>query len=136
MRFVLNIIWLLLSGLWLAIGYGLIGVLLCCTIVLAPFGLQLFKIAGYALWPFGRSLVKTTEIPGASTVGNLLWLPAGLFLAVTHLLAACACAITIIGIPFAIANLKMVAVALTPFGRTVVSDGTIAAALRTQRAAA
>lgn len=136
MRFVLNVLWLLLSGIWLAIGYAFFALLVSLTVIGIPFGLQLFKLAGYVLWPFGRTAVKTSEIPGVSTIGNILWLPAGLFLALSHVVAGVVSAITIIGIPFAVANFKLVGLALTPFGRTVMSNREISAAVADSRAAA
>lgn len=120
LRLILNVIWLVLSGFWLALAYAFFGVLLCITIVGFPFGYQLFKMAGYALWPFGRTVVKrSADGPTLSTVGNILWLPGGLIIAIVHVVSAIASAITIIGIPFAIANLKMAWIAFTPFGRVI-----------------
>lgn len=121
MRTILNIIWLVLSGLWLAIGYAIAGVIMFILIVTIPFGVQSFKLAGYALWPFGRTVVKKDDAGGASVVGNILWLVlAGWWLAVVHLFAALLLAITIIGLPLAIANVKLVPIALWPFGREIV----------------
>jgi Inner membrane component domain len=86
-RTVLNIIWLVLAGLWLAIAYVIAGLLLCITIIGIPFGGQSFKLAGYALWPFGRVLVPTpTRHQGLSVLGNILWfILAGWWLALAHL---------------------------------------------------
>ena len=104
MRTLLNVIWLVLSGLWLAIGYAIAGVIMCILIVTIPFGLQAFKLAGYSLWPFGRTVVKRPEAGGASVVGNVLWLLlAGWWLALLHLGSALLLAITIIGLPLAVA---------------------------------
>jgi hypothetical protein len=74
LRTVLNIVWLVLAGLWLALGYAVAGVIMCILIVTIPFGLQAFKLAGYSLWPFGRTVVKRPEAGGASVVGNIIWL--------------------------------------------------------------
>jgi uncharacterized membrane protein YccF (DUF307 family) len=121
MRTILNVIWLVLSGLWLAIGYALAGIVACLLIVTIPFGLQAFKLAGYSLWPFGRAVVKSPSAGSASVIGNVLWLILfGWWLALGHIGAAFLCAITIIGLPFAVANIKLVSVALWPFGRDVV----------------
>lgn len=104
-------------------------------IVTIPFGLQAFKLAGYSLWPFGRTIVKRPEAGGASVVGNILWLLlAGWWLALLHLLAAAALAITIIGFPLAIANVKLIPAALWPFGREVVRSADMTAALAAHRA--
>ncbi|HYH59225.1 MAG TPA: YccF domain-containing protein [Thermoleophilaceae bacterium] len=121
MRTLLNIIWVVLSGLWLAIGYAIAGVVMCILIITIPFGLQAFKLAGYSFWPFGRTVVKRPDAGGASVVGNILWLVlAGWWLALLHLVAAVLLAITIIGIPLAIGNVKLVPAALWPFGREIV----------------
>ncbi len=119
-----NILWLILCGIWMAILYyigGLLGVILIVTI---PLGIQSFKLGNYVLWPFGRTVV--TE-PGASAVwsvvGNVVWLlVAGWWLALFHVLLAVVFFITIIGIPFGIANLKLARLALLPFGARVVTE--------------
>jgi uncharacterized membrane protein YccF (DUF307 family) len=128
-RFVLNLIWLVLSGLWLALAYALTGLIVCFGVVTIPFGVQLFKIAGYALWPFGRQAVRSRRHSGLSTLGNLLWFVPGLFIAFGHLVAAVLSAITIIGIPLAYANLKLIPLALSPFGREIVSGAEITQAM-------
>lgn len=121
MRLLLNIVWLILSGLWLAIGYAIAGILMFLLIVTIPFGVQSFKLAGYSLWPFGRAVIKRPDAGAASVVGNVLWfLLAGWWLALGHIVAAALLAITIIGLPLAVANLKLVPIALLPFGREVV----------------
>jgi uncharacterized membrane protein YccF (DUF307 family) len=121
-RTLLNVIWLVFAGLWLAIGYVVAGVLLCITIIGIPFGVQAFKLAGYALWPFGRLLVPA---PGrhkaVSVVANVLWFVlAGWWLALEHLLAGILLCLTIIGIPLGIACFKMAGAALVPFGKEIV----------------
>jgi len=121
MRILLNIIWLVLSGLWLAIGYALAGLVMLILIITIPFGIQAFKLAGYSLWPFGRIVVKKPTAGGGSVIGNIIWLVlAGWWLALGHLVTALALAITIIGLPLALANIKLVPVALWPFGREIV----------------
>jgi uncharacterized membrane protein YccF (DUF307 family) len=133
-RTLLNIIWLILSGLWLAIGYALAGVVMCILIITIPFGLQSFKLAGYALWPFGRTVAKRPDAGGASVIGNILWfLLAGWWLALLHIVSAFLLAITIIGFPLAIANIKLVPVALWPFGREIVKSADVTAALAAYR---
>lgn len=123
MRLVLNVIWLLLAGIWLAISYVLAGVLLCITIIGIPFGIQAFKLSGYALWPFGRALVPSAgRNKGLSVVGNVLWFVlAGWWLALEHLVTGILLCITIIGIPLGVASFKMAGAALVPFGKEVVS---------------
>ncbi|NMH96981.1 YccF domain-containing protein [Pseudonocardia acidicola] len=122
MRTVLNVIWLLLCGIWLAIGYAIAGVICCLLIVTIPFGLAAFRIADFSLWPFGRQLVKRPDAGAPSTIGNIIWIIfAGWWLALGHLATAIALAVTIIGIPLAIANLKLIPVSLVPLGRVIVS---------------
>ena len=135
MRTLLNIIWLVLSGLWLALGYTLAGVVMCILIITIPFGIQAFKLAGYSLWPFGRTVVKRADAGGASVLGNIIWLIlAGWWLALLHLTAAILLAITIIGFPLAIANVKLVPVALWPFGREIVRSTDVTETLAAYRA--
>jgi uncharacterized membrane protein YccF (DUF307 family) len=123
MRTLLNLIWLVLSGVWLALGYAIAGVLMCVLIVTIPFGMQAFKLANYSLWPFGRTVVKRADAGGASVIGNVLWLVlAGWWLAIAHLVTAFLLAITVIGLPLAIANVKLVPAALWPFGREIVKS--------------
>ena len=121
MRTLLNVIWLLLCGIWLAIGYALAGIICCILIVTIPFGLASFRIANFALWPFGRQLVKRADSGVPSTIGNIIWIIfAGWWLALAHIATAIALAVTIIGIPLALANIKLIPVSLVPLGRVVV----------------
>jgi uncharacterized membrane protein YccF (DUF307 family) len=121
MRTVLNVIWLLLCGIWLAIGYMIAGVVCCLLIVTIPFGLASFRIADFALWPFGRQLVRRPDAGAPSTIGNVIWIIfAGWWLALAHLITAVVLAVTIIGIPLALANLKLIPVSLVPLGRIIV----------------
>ena len=121
MRLVLNIIWLVLAGLWSAIGWCLAGLLMCVLIITIPFGIQAFKIASFTIWPFGRTLVRRPEAGVGSAIGNVFWfLIVGWWLAALHLITSVLLAITIIGIPLAMANVKLVMVSLLPFGREIV----------------
>jgi uncharacterized membrane protein YccF (DUF307 family) len=125
-RVLLNIIWLVLSGFWLALGYALAGLVMLILIITIPFGIQAFKLAGYSLWPFGRTVVKKPTAGAGSVIGNILWLVlAGWWLALAHLVTAVALAITIIGIPLAIGNVKLIPIALWPFGREIVPSDRI-----------
>ncbi|NKX52178.1 YccF domain-containing protein, partial [Arthrobacter deserti] len=101
MKTVLNIIWLLFGGIWLALGYFLAGVVCCLLIVTIPFGIASFRIAGYALWPFGRTVVdRGGRTYLMSALGNVIWLlVAGIWIAAGPVLTAVAQAVTIIGIP-------------------------------------
>jgi uncharacterized membrane protein YccF (DUF307 family) len=120
-RFILNLIWFVLSGLWLAIGYFVAGVVMCLLIVTIPFGIAAFRLAGYVVWPFGRTVVRDPAAGCFTLVGNVLWLVlCGWWLALEHLFTGLALAITIIGIPLAVANWKMVPLALWPLGARVI----------------
>ena len=121
MRTLLNIIWLLLCGIWLALAYMLAGVICCILIVTIPFGLAAFRIADFSLWPFGRQLVKRSDAGVSSILGNVVWIIfAGWWLALAHIVTAAVLAVTIIGIPLALANLKLIPVSLVPLGRVIV----------------
>lgn len=121
MRTLLNIIWLVLCGLWMALGYFLAGIVCCLLIITIPFGLASFRIANFALWPFGRTIVQRRDAGTPSLIGNVIWIiVAGWWLALGHVVTAIALAMTIIGIPLALANLKLVPVSLTPLGRVIV----------------
>ena len=121
MRLILNIIWLIFAGFWLAISYAIAGVIMCILIITIPFGIQAFKLAAFALWPFGRTAVRRPGAGGGSLIGNVIWvLLAGWWLALEHLVTGIVLAITIIGLPLALANFKMIPISLTPFGRDIV----------------
>lgn len=121
MRLLLNLLWLVLSGFWMAIGWVVAGVLVSITIIGIPFGVQAFKLAGYVLWPFGRTLIPSQSRTGLSFLGNVIWFVfAGWWLALGHVISGALQCLTIIGIPFGIANFKIAGAALVPFGKTVV----------------
>jgi uncharacterized membrane protein YccF (DUF307 family) len=117
----LNLIWLVFGGLWLALGYVLAGIICCVLIVTIPFGIASFRMAGYALWPFGRTVVDHPRAGAWSAIGNVIWvLVAGWWLVLGHLTTALAQAVTVVGIPLALANLKMIPVSLLPLGKEIV----------------
>ncbi|WP_433274408.1 YccF domain-containing protein [Actinosynnema sp. CS-041913] len=121
MRIILNLIWLVLSGFWLAIGYVLTGIVCCILIITIPWGLAAFRIANYALWPFGRTIVDRPDAGAPSLVGNVIWIVvAGFWLAIGHLVSGVLLCVTIIGIPLGVANFKMVPVSLMPLGKVIV----------------
>jgi uncharacterized membrane protein YccF (DUF307 family) len=121
MRFILNIVWLVLCGFWMAVGYCVAGVVCCILIVTIPFGLASFRIANYALWPFGRTVVDRRDAGAASLLGNVVWfIFAGLWLSIGHVITGCLLCITIIGIPLGLANFKMIPISLMPLGREIV----------------
>lgn len=121
MRILLNIIWLVFGGLWLALCYFLVGIAFCILIITIPFGIASFRVGLYALWPFGKTVVEKPTAGAGSLVGNIIWLIlVGIWLAIGHVITAVAMAVTIIGIPLAIANLKLIPVSLMPLGKDIV----------------
>ncbi|MGY5764213.1 YccF domain-containing protein [Brachybacterium sp. DNPG3] len=132
---ILNIIWLLTAGWALFLGYLLAGLLACIFIVTIPFGIASFRIAWFVIWPFGREVVDTGRTGAVGAVGNVIWfLIAGWWLALGHIGTALAQAVTIIGIPLAWANIKLIPVTCFPFGKEVVdSDDARARMLPTAR---
>jgi uncharacterized membrane protein YccF (DUF307 family) len=129
MRTLLNLIWLVLAGFWLAVGYAVAGLLCCVLIVTIPFGIAAFRIAGYTLWPFGRTVVDKPTAGAGALLGNLIWIiVAGWWLALGHLTTGIALCLTIIGIPLGVANFKLIPVSLLPLGKQIVpSDQPFAA---------
>lgn len=121
MNLLMNILWLLLGGLVVALEYMLSSLLLMITIVGIPFGIQTFKLGLLALFPFGKKIVnQESEIGCLSTIMNLIWiLIGGIWIALTHLITGVVLCITIIGIPFGMQHFKMAGLALTPFGKTI-----------------
>ncbi|HKS45178.1 MAG TPA: YccF domain-containing protein [Amycolatopsis sp.] len=121
MRLLLNVIWLVLAGFWLAVGYVVAGIICCVLIITIPFGIASFRIANYALWPFGRTLVDRRDAGVASLLGNVIWIVfAGWWLALGHLVTGFLLCLTIIGIPLGLANFKLIPVSLVPLGREIV----------------
>ena len=118
---ILNIIWLVLEGLWMAIAYVLAGIICFVLIITIPFGIASFRIAGYVLWPFGRTVERRPDSGAASLIGNVLWVILfGWWLALGHLIAGVALCVTIIGIPLGIASFKIIPITLVPLGTQIV----------------
>ncbi len=127
MNTVLNVIWLVLAGFWLFLGYLAAGVICCILIVTIPFGVASFRIALYALWPFGRYAVRRGDAGAGSAIGNVIWfVVAGIWLAIGHVLTGIALCVTIIGIPLGIGSFKMVPISLLPLGREIVDADRVA----------
>ena len=125
MRTLLNLIWVVLAGFWLALGYLAAGLICCVLIVTIPWGVACFRIAGYVFWPFGRAIVQRPGAGAFSAIGNIIWfVVAGVWLAIGHVATAAALAVTIIGLPMAWANLKLIPVTLFPLGKQVVASTT------------
>ena len=121
MRVLLNVIWLVFGGLWLALGYAVVAIVMCILIITIPFGIAAFRIALFCLWPFGRTLIRRDDAGAASVIGNVIWfILAGWWLAIGHLVTGVLMCLTIIGIPLGLANFKLIPVSLTPFGREIV----------------
>ncbi len=119
----LNIIWFVFCGLWLWLAYMLAGIICCILIVTIPWGIASFRIANYVAWPFGRSVVEKPTAGLGSLLGNIVWfVAAGWWLALAHLTTAIALCLTIVGIPLAIANLKLIPVTLLPLGKQIVTN--------------
>ena len=126
MRTIGNILWFVLAGLWLAIGYVVAGILACILIITIPFGIASFRLAGFVIWPFGRTAVWRREAGVMSVIGNIIWVILfGWEMALAHLVAGLLLFITIIGIPFGIASWKMIPLSLFPLGREVVPIGSV-----------
>jgi uncharacterized membrane protein YccF (DUF307 family) len=120
-RVLLNVIWLVFGGLWLALGYAVVAIVMCILIITIPFGIAAFRIALFCLWPFGRTLIRRDDAGAASVIGNVIWfILAGWWLAIGHLVTGVLMCLTIIGIPLGLANFKLIPVSLTPFGREIV----------------
>jgi uncharacterized membrane protein YccF (DUF307 family) len=123
-RVILNLIWLVLCGVWLAIAYVIAGLIAFVLIITIPFGIASFRIANYVLWPFGRTTVPNEHAGVGSLLGNIIWIILfGWWLAIGHLVTGVALCLTIIGIPLGVANFKLIPISLLPLGvRIVPSD--------------
>ena len=120
-RFLLNVAWLIFGGLVLVLGYLVAGVLCCLLVVTIPFGIAAFRIASFAIWPFGRTVVDARTAGVASVVGNVLWLVvAGLWITIGHLIAGALLCATVIGIPLGLAHFKLMPVSFMPLGKQIV----------------
>jgi uncharacterized membrane protein YccF (DUF307 family) len=122
LRLLLNVIWLVLAGFWMAVGYAVAALICFVLIITIPFGIAALRIALYTLWPFGRTVVRRHDAGAASAVGNVLWLVlCGWWLALGHIVSGVALCLTIIGIPLGLANFKLIPVSLLPLGREILS---------------
>ena len=121
MRTLGNLLWLLFGGLLIALFYFLVGLVMCITLIGIPFGIQLFKLGRYALWPFGHELVDGPNEPGCVSVAmDLLWILTGWWeVALLHLVFGLLFCLTIVGIPWGLQHFKMILPALIPFGKEI-----------------
>lgn len=121
MRTLLNLVWVVFGGFWLWLLYLIAGVLACATVIGIPFGIAAFRIGWFALWPFGRTVVQDPNASAPSLVGNVLWFVFfGWWLVLGHITTAVAQAVTIVGIPLALGNLKLIPVSAMPLGKVIV----------------
>lgn len=121
MRLILNVIWFFLAGFWMALGYAFAGVLMAITVVGIPLAVPAFRMAGFSLWPFGKAIVQKPGAGTGSALVNVLWIVlAGWWIAIGHVATAFAFFVSIIGIPFGVASLKLAVLSFAPYGKQVV----------------
>ncbi len=121
MRAILNIIWLVFEGIWMAIAYFFVGLICFILIITIPFGIASWRIANYVLWPFGRTIDRRPNAGVASLIGNIIWIILfGWWLAIGHLVLGIAMCVTIIGIPLGLASFKIIPITLFPLGVRIV----------------
>jgi uncharacterized membrane protein YccF (DUF307 family) len=122
LRLILNVIWLVLCGWWMAILYFLAGLIAFILIITIPFGIAAWRIGGYVLWPFGRQIEPRHDAGIGSLIGNIIWIVLiGWWLALGHLFSGIALCLTIIGIPLGLANFKIIPISLLPLGVRITS---------------
>ena len=122
MRLILNVIWIVLCGWWMAILYFLAGVVAFILIITIPFGIAAWRIGNYVLWPFGRNSAWRRDAGVGSLIGNIIWIILlGWWLALAHLAAGIVLCLTIIGIPLGLANFKIIPISLVPLGVRITS---------------
>ena len=127
MRTVGNILWLLICGVWLSLGWLFWAAILTITIVGIPFARQCLKLARFSLWPFGRTIVKDPSATNLGVIGAVLWIIPGILMAIGYVLTGAVLCITIIGIPFGIQSIKMAGLALQPFGKKIIRSNDVGA---------
>jgi uncharacterized membrane protein YccF (DUF307 family) len=129
LNLILNILWVVLGGFVMGVAWLIASAVMFLTIVLIPWGRAAFNIAVFSFWPFGREAIDREELTGRrdigtgplGLIGNVIWFVfAGVWLAIGHVIAAIANALTIIGIPFAFQHLKLAGISLFPIGKTIV----------------
>ena len=122
MRLILNVIWLVFCGLWMALAYVIAGLICFVLIITIPFGIAAFRIASYVIWPFGRTIEPRRSAGVGSVIGNIIWIVLfGWWLALGHLLTGVVLCLTIIGIPLGLASFKIIPVTLMPLGVRIVA---------------
>lgn len=127
MAVLLNLLWVVFGGFWLFLGYVFFGMFSIIFIVTIPAAIACFRIASFVLWPFGQAVVRKPGAGAGSFLMNAVWfVVAGLWLSILHVVTAVTLMLTIVGIPLALGNLKLVPVTCFPFGKMVVSKREIA----------
>jgi uncharacterized membrane protein YccF (DUF307 family) len=128
----LNLLWLGVSGVWLAIGYEVASIVMCVLVVTIPFGIASFRLAAFVLWPFGRTVVRKPNAGMAATIANAFWfILFGLWMALAHLMLGALLCLTLVGIPLGIGNFKLASAAIAPIGKEIVPTSDPRAALGT-----
>jgi uncharacterized membrane protein YccF (DUF307 family) len=123
------VLWLVLAGFWMFLGYLFVGLLWCITIIGIPFGIASIRIGLFALWPFGRTVVAKPGAGVGSAIGNVLWFVlSGIWLAIGHAITGVLLCLTVIGIPLGLANFKLIPVSLFPLGKDIVPASSVDAA--------
>lgn len=131
-RTLLNFLWLVFSGIWLALGYAIADIFMFLLVITIPFGFASFRLAAYVLWPIGRAVLKRPSAGAMSMLGNILWfLLAGVWMAIAHLFIGVFLCLTIVGISLGLGNFKLASVAIAPLGKEIVSTRDPRAALST-----
>ena len=126
LKAILSVIWLVLEGLWMAVVYVIVGIVCFILIITIPFGIASWRIAGYVLWPFGRTIERRPGAGLASVIGNVVWVILfGWWLALGHLIAGVLLCLTIIGIPLGLASFKIIPITLVPLGVRVVPSSAL-----------
>jgi uncharacterized membrane protein YccF (DUF307 family) len=115
-----NILWVVITGFWTAIGWLIWAAIFAVTIIGLPFARQCVKLAHFTLWPFGRTAVPSATAVSGSTIGNVLWFIPGVLIALGYAVTGAALCVTIIGIPFGIQAFKFIPLALSPFGKEII----------------
>lgn len=135
MKTIGNLLWLVLNGIWLALFWLLIAAVLAISVIGLPFARQSVKLAHFALWPFGRTVVKSPDAATLGPIGAVLWFVPGAFLALAYLFSGIVMCITVIGIPFGVQAFKLAGLALAPFGKEIIKRKDVTDALAAARSA-
>ncbi|GJM36991.1 MAG: hypothetical protein DHS20C19_03580 [Acidimicrobiales bacterium] len=128
-----NILWVVFSGFWMALGWLFWALVLAVSIVGLPFARQCLKLAHLTLWPFGRTTIKSPDASLLGPIGNILWFIPGLFMAIGYAITGAILCIFVVTIPFGMQAFKFIPLALSPFGKEVVTSKDVTAAMAAAR---